>query len=125
MEAARKAANLYGVESGGSGECLDGRIVDTVFKPCAEIKNRKTWNIYHLCTGKKDKIISKVDIDDGGNDGNESESRGNTNNANEDFSMTETPSWVQCKGVEEFIDHTYTYTIRTIQAADKAIDSAV
>ncbi|KAL2545016.1 Uncharacterized protein Fot_14249 [Forsythia ovata] len=118
MEAARKAANLYGGESGGSGECLDGRIVDTVFKLCAEIKN--------LLVSKRPALVKEeVDIDDGGNDGNESESRGNTNNANEDLSMTETPSSVQCKGVEEFIDHTYTYTIRTIQAADKAIDSAV
>ncbi|KAL2556024.1 Uncharacterized protein Fot_00763 [Forsythia ovata] len=39
MEAAGRAANLYDDEGWGSGECLGGRIVDTVFKPCAEIKN--------------------------------------------------------------------------------------
>ncbi|CAA2961833.1 uncharacterized protein LOC111408626 [Olea europaea subsp. europaea] len=63
------------------------------------------------CTIQSDKNddelhFDDLDLDDCENFGNGNENTSDTNNGNEDFSMTETPSFIQGEGIEEFMSET-------------------
>ncbi|KAL2509408.1 Uncharacterized protein Fot_33055 [Forsythia ovata] len=64
-----------------------------------------------MCTircNQNDDEFNLVDLDTGddGDDVDGNENLGDANNANFDFSMTETPSFVQCEGIGEFMIET-------------------
>ncbi|XP_022871119.1 uncharacterized protein LOC111390332 [Olea europaea var. sylvestris] len=53
--------------------------------------------------GEYELHFDDLDLDDCENFGNGNENTSDTNNGNEDFSMTETPSFIQGEGIEEFM----------------------
>ncbi|XP_022894133.1 uncharacterized protein LOC111408626 [Olea europaea var. sylvestris] len=56
--------------------------------------------------GEYELHFDDLDLDDCENFGNGNENTSDTNNGNEDFSMTETPSFIQGEGIEEFMSET-------------------